>query len=82
MPAKKAAAKVEEAVIDPKPKAKAAAASKKVSDVEADDKPKRGRKPKAEAEAPKTKKPALAEDDELLADIEEELEGEVVRFLY
>ncbi|MFN7695678.1 MAG: RNA polymerase sigma factor RpoD [Burkholderiales bacterium] len=77
MPAKKAAAKVEEAVIDPKPKAKAAAASKKVSDVEADDKPKRGRKPKAETETPKAKKPALAEDDELLADIEEELEGEV-----
>ena len=76
MPAKKAAAKVEEAVIDPKPKAKAAAASKKVSDVEADDKPKRGRKPKAETESPKAKKPALAEDDELLADIEEELEGE------
>ncbi len=77
MPAKKAAAQVEEAVIDPKPKAKAAAASKKVSDVEADDKPKRGRKPKIETEAPKAKKPALAEDDELLADIEEELEGEV-----
>jgi RNA polymerase primary sigma factor len=77
MPAKKAAAQVEEAVIDPKTKAKAAAASKKASDVESDDKPKRGRKPKAEAEAPKVKKPALAEDDELLADIEEELEGEV-----